>query len=340
MTLSVAMACGRDITGSGVPRRGVIRINTRSFQTSSGGGAVSDNVVRLRVIVSAISGSPSTSRVIANVTPSMDSLDRNNTQGNNASDTAVVLTVSFPLQGSGVTYEVLLKAVNDNGDTTYSAGPATFGASDVGVAGAVSVTMQAVYIGPGAAATRVVASPRSVLLVANLPSGFSTQLSAQAYDAAGAALPRALYQWGTADSTIARVDGTTGQVFSQAKRGSTKVYVVVAGPARATDSVSVFVTFAPSALQVVSGGGQSGTAGKALANPIVVRAIAPDGVPVGGATVVFSAQGGGSASPATVVTGTNGTAQTTWTLGPNLGGQTLNVQLPNGPGTVINATAR
>ena len=53
-----------------------------------------------------------------------------------------------------------------------------------------------------------------------------------------------------------------------------------------------------------------------LQNPIVVKVLDAHNNPVSGVTVTFSVtSGGGSASPATVATGADGLASTTWTLG-------------------------
>ncbi len=223
-----------------------------------------------------------------------------------------------------------LAAVDATGDTTYRGGPATFTSTDVSAVGAVTVSLQANYVGPGANAVRVVASPRTINLVANSTLG-SGQFTAQAYDASGNALPKALYQWSSADQTIASVDGQLGTVFAQGKRGSTTITVTAAGAVRPTDAVTVNVSLPPQSLVLVSGGGQSGPIGKALPNPIVVKAIAADGLPVGGATITFQAQGSGIASPTSAVTNSSGVASTTWTLGSVVGVQGLNMGIPNSP---------
>jgi hypothetical protein len=88
-------------------------------------------------------------------------------------------------------------------------------------------------------------------------------------------------------------------------------FTVTAGPA--------------SALSVVSGGGQSAAAGAVLPNAIIVKVSDSFGNGIAGVTVNFApVAGSGSVNPASGVSGTSGTVQTTWTLGPSGGAQTLN----------------
>ena len=76
------------------------------------------------------------------------------------------------------------------------------------------------------------------------------------------------------------------------------------------------------ALVKVSGDTQNGTPGKALANPFVVEVRDEDGNPLEGHRVSFSVTaGGGSLSETSDVSGANGRAQTTLTLGQRTGGQ-------------------
>ena len=329
MALVFAASCGRDITDNAPSTRGSIRVSTKAFQTTSTNGGNGGDVSFVRVVISATSGTASSARVITNVVIDADTVG-NGSSGNETDTTAGTVTIGFPIQGAGVTYQVTLAAVDASGDTTYRGGPATFSATDVSAAGAVTVSLQANYVGPGANAVRVVASPRSINLVANSNSN-QGQFSATAYDATGAALPQALFEWSSADPTIVNVDGNLGTVFAMGKRGSTTVTVTAQGAARPTDAVTVNVSLPASSIVLVSGGGQSGPIGVALANPIVVKAVASDGIPVAGATINFQAQGSGSASPSSAVTNSSGVAQTTWTLGSVVGVQGLNMGIPNSP---------
>jgi hypothetical protein len=77
-----------------------------------------------------------------------------------------------------------------------------------------------------------------------------------------------------------------------------------------------------SRLAPVSGDGQSGTAGTALAQPLVVKVTDAAGAPVPGVTIRWAAAGGGTVSAATSVTDASGLASVTRTLGNVAGEQT------------------
>ncbi len=76
----------------------------------------------------------------------------------------------------------------------------------------------------------------------------------------------------------------------------------------------------------VSGNGQVGVAGQALAAPVQVRILGSDAQPLPGASVTFTVTtGGGSVSPASATTDANGLASTSWTLGKTAGNNVLTV---------------
>ena len=94
----------------------------------------------------------------------------------------------------------------------------------------------------------------------------------------------------------------------------------------------------PTSLTVVSGGGQSGVVGQALAQPVVVRVNAGS-QPVPGITVGFAVSaGGGSVSRTSAVTDQAGTVTVTWTLGGQLGNQALTVSAGSLPPATVSAT--
>jgi hypothetical protein len=80
----------------------------------------------------------------------------------------------------------------------------------------------------------------------------------------------------------------------------------------------------PTLLVFKSGEGQSGPVGTALTSKVIVEARNSRG-PIADVNIAMAteAQGGGSVSPQSAKTGTDGTAQFTWTLGSKLGVQTL-----------------
>jgi subtilisin family serine protease len=69
----------------------------------------------------------------------------------------------------------------------------------------------------------------------------------------------------------------------------------------------------------VSGSGQTGDLSAALAAPLIVQVLDGANRPVSGAAVTWTVTGGGSVSPATATTTSDGNASTTWTLGPTPG---------------------
>lgn len=101
----------------------------------------------------------------------------------------------------------------------------------------------------------------------------------------------------------------------------------------------------PSSIVVVDGGGQSGTIGTALAEPVIVRVLDVQGRPVQGQQVTFTVMiGGGAVDPATPTTDANGEASSSWTLGPVAGAQQLQARATGGAApanlaVAINATA-
>jgi plastocyanin len=80
----------------------------------------------------------------------------------------------------------------------------------------------------------------------------------------------------------------------------------------------------PAAMVVSSGDNQTGTAGAALANPLVVLVTDPDGDPVADVTVTWTIlSGGGSLASSTSTTNAQGQAEITYTLGADGGTYTV-----------------
>jgi hypothetical protein len=78
----------------------------------------------------------------------------------------------------------------------------------------------------------------------------------------------------------------------------------------------------PTSLVIVSGNNQTATVGQALTNPLIVRVDDQSSNAMSGITVSFAVtQGGGSVGTASVATGSDGQAQTPWTLGTAAGQQ-------------------
>jgi hypothetical protein len=81
---------------------------------------------------------------------------------------------------------------------------------------------------------------------------------------------------------------------------------------------------AAAALEIVSGQAQSGTVGKVLADPLVVRVVDGGGHPVSGQEVTYRVtEGGGTLSASKAVSDEKGDARVRWTLGGNPGRNAL-----------------
>ena len=79
---------------------------------------------------------------------------------------------------------------------------------------------------------------------------------------------------------------------------------------------------------MVSGNNQSGRPGQHLANPFVVEVVDENDDPVSGTTVTFAVTaGGGSVSPTSATTNNGGRAQTTLTLGDEVGDNTVTARV-------------
>ena len=93
-------------------------------------------------------------------------------------------------------------------------------------------------------------------------------------------------------------------------------------------------------IRVVSGNGQIGQAGGALASPLVVQVLDDGDNPVGGVVVTWTVESGeGSVSPASAATSANGQASTTWTLGPGTGPQRVQASAPGAGSVRFEATS-
>lgn len=144
----------------------------------------------------------------------------------------------------------------------------------------------------------------------------------------------------TAADTSDALGQASGTFTAGSVAGSVKVRAEADGAAQLF-TVTV-VGGAAASLLVVSGDEQGGTAGAALAQPLRVRALDAYGNPAPGDTIDWSVvTGGGSLDPATVVTGSDGTAGVSRILGAAVGGQSVRAVSRAGGDTVLfHQTAR
>lgn len=145
--------------------------------------------------------------------------------------------------------------------------------------------------------------------------GATQTVSATVLDQNGSVMTGQKVTWASLAAGVATVD-STGKVTAVAN-GSTQVTATVG---TATKSVPVTVQQVAAQLQSVSGGGQNGTVGQALAQPLVVVAKDALGTVMAGASVAFAVtQGNGSVTGSPATTGANGQASVTFTLGTTAG---------------------
>ena len=240
-------------------------------------------------------------------------------------DLSVRLLPGTPTSGELMT--LALDYLNAANEIVFRGGPVTITAlpSLPGQAPPPPVSIPVVYAGAGASARAVRISPRA--LTVNAGEAFS--YTATAVDAAGATVPATPIFWTSLDGARATITSPAqGSGRALAVRGTARIVAsLITGQA---DTVTLAVQPVPATLAAVSGGGQTGTVGKpaatTLAQPLVVRVTATDGLPVQGVAVSFAAtSGGGSVAPAAATTDANGLAQTSWTLGSTVGAQTVTV---------------
>jgi len=253
---------------------------------------------------------------------------------------ADTLTLSFrvPLPAgtpaTGATFSLSLAYVNAAGDTVFKGGPVPVTIIPSGGPGnAAPVQVPVQYTGVGSNAVSVSLLPKSLGGMA----GQSATLTAQARDAAGQVIPQTPLVFSSANPAVAQIPNSNEPTVSFVGRGTAFVYVqLLTGP---RDSALVTVTLPASRLTAASGDGQSALVSRTLAQPIVAKVGAVDGIGVGGVSVAFSAANGGSVSPASATTTADGLASTTWTLGPGSGSQTLTVTAAGMQGSPLTFTA-
>jgi hypothetical protein len=202
------------------------------------------------------------------------------------------------------------------GSTTVSA---TAGASSP-PATPVTVT----YQGPGAGIASIQITPR------DSGAGFdaSVPFRVTALDSSNNPITSYYIGWHAGRGPgVGTENGINANGVFHAGRARGTVWVSAHTPTGIWDSTRITVTPTASAVQVVSGGGQSGSTGTQLSQPLVVKVLASDNLPVVGAQVTFTAPTGGSVSPASAATDSLGFAQTTATLGSGVGNETFSASV-------------
>jgi len=189
------------------------------------------------------------------------------------------------------------------------------------------------YTGTGSNAASVAISPKTTSGLA----GSSASFTAQALNASGQALAGTPIVFSSSAPAIASVPNASVGTVTLLARGS--AWIRAQTLTGQSDSAQVTVSLPASQLSLVSGNGQTGNVSSALAQPIVAKVAASDGIGVSGVTVTFAAANGGSVNPSSAVSNASGLVQTTWTLGAAAGTQSLAVSSTGLSGSPVAVTA-
>jgi hypothetical protein len=263
-------------------------------------------------------------------------LDTTVTFPETADSIRVALTVQLRTGATSEDFDLTLALINAAGDTAYRGGPVRVTASITPASGQVpDVPVSYVGVGMNAAGVRFITAPTAAFF------GDTAVFAAVALDSSGNPLSGApvSYSVAPADSTLAYVpDPCSGRVVARSTRGPAHVIAAVPSGASATSILTAQPR--PSAIAIVSGNAQTGSAGATLALPLVVKVTAADGLPVRSVPVVFAATaGGGSVVPATATTDTAGVASAAWTLGASAGTNTATATVTGVAPATFTATA-
>src|SRR5574341_186583 len=300
--------------------------------------------------VSGLSGSPVlfTAQAAAGAATQLVFVSGNNQTGtvNQALGAPLVVTArdAFGNAKSGVT---VLWAVTAGGGSVSLASVPTDAQGQAAVTWTLGITAGSAQT---ATATSASLSGSPVVFAASAVAAAATQLAACGGDAQTGVVGSALAQplaacvtdaFGnpvagvTVAWTVSSGGATLASPTSPTDATGRATNTVTLGPTAGTVAVAATVsglagsplTFtetatpaAAAALVLVSGDGQSGTAGASLASAFVVRAVDVYGNPVAGTSVVWAVTvGGGSVAPAAATTDAAGLVAATLTLGPSVG---------------------
>jgi adhesin/invasin len=317
--------------GEPAARRGVTGqalINVRSLMSQTAGD--SGDVSGLRVVITLVT--PTSRREVATKIWGRDVINASD------KDSTLVLTMTFPYSSADDKFELSVQAFNTHGDTLYRAGPSAFTARDASsTTGTATVTVPAVYVGPGATAVKLRISPRSLALT----EGQNQSATATLVDAQGNAVTTTGVQWYSLDPSIGFVQNNGVGTVTGGNQPGTGRLVAHWDPKKLDDTIPITNSVRVAQLSVPQGNNQSARVGTQFSLPITVQARSAAGFGVGGVTISFAVtQGGGSVSKASGVTGLpDGIVTVTWIAGPTVGPQALTASVAGGPSIVINGTA-
>lgn len=251
-------------------------------------------------------------------------------------------TVAFPATADQITIDIELEIQGPQQDvaatvelrvdsTAYFSGTQDFLAKQGGTATAPQAVSMS-YVGPGSTTTFISIAPQPATLA---PSA-SAQFTAQLFDAQEQPVTGLPLTWSINDTSIATVS-QTGVVTSSARLGlAARLTVTGLNGVVAQAAISVQQV---AGIAVTAGDSLTGIVNAALPTKLQVRALDANGNPVIGATINFSAPGGGSVSPASATTDLSGIASTTMTLGPTVGTYAFTATVAGSPNVTTRVAA-
>lgn len=137
---------------------------------------------------------------------------------------------------------------------------------------------------------------------------------------------------------LARTTWTLGGPVGEQKLEARLVPASGTGPVLADTARATATPAAATSLTIVGSATRADTAGRTVADSLIVVARDGFGNPVPGVTVTFTPAGGGTVSPATAVTRADGTARTAWTLGATPGTQSVQASIAGAAPVTFTAT--
>ncbi|HEX9727108.1 MAG TPA: Ig-like domain-containing protein, partial [Gemmatimonadales bacterium] len=241
-----------------------------------------------------------------------------------AGQDSVVLELTVPTFTVGETFVLDVELRDTAGVVVFRGGPISVTPA-TGGAPTPQITVPIQYVGPGSNAISVRIIPPDL---ATLLAGDSLLLVAEALDAAGEPIPATPVAWESLDTARAHFPSAgRGLIRARELRGSVQfIATLLTGPA---DTGAIAVQPSPTSIAAQAGDGQTATVDSLLAQPLIARITAADGLGVAGIWVRFGVTGGGgSVSPDSALTNDSGDAQSFWRLGGAAGTQTLTASTP------------
>ena len=239
---------------------------------------------------------------------------------------SVTVSMDVPLSptapAAGESLNMNLKYVSPAGDTVFrGAAPivataASASGSSGGSSTPAQVTVTVTYTGTGSTAKSVVITPRTQQLLI----GQSFTWQASALDASGTVVANTPIKWSSLDTAVASITNAGTGAGAANKRGTARIVAeLLTGP---KDTVLLTVNAAAASIAAVSGDNQSGVVGQPLANPLVVRVLGTDALPLAGTPVTITLGSGTAAKVSQSTTDANGQVSATWTLDGTAGAKT------------------